>query len=58
MKKAWEGGENPVPGKTVEVWARDGVSKIGKSEFWWWGRDKDAPDNSDIVAYRVIEDEK
>ena len=49
----WAGGENPAPGKRVNVKFRDG--KISddkeKSELWIWDH---ADLKSDIIAYRVV----
>lgn len=55
----WEGGPCPVPVYVrVEVMFRNGVRDIGcPAGVWHWRQDGDVG-GSDIVAYRVIEDEK
>ncbi len=53
----WNGGENPVPGKRVNVKFRDGwVGPNGEeSEFWGWGQNGLA---GDIAAYQVVDEEQ
>ena len=53
----WHGGENPVPGKRVDVRIRAGdESKISmSSEFWSW---KHIGGQGDIIAYRVVDEEQ
>mgnify|MGYP001270384909 CR=1 FL=1 len=49
----WNGGENPVPGKIVEVKLRGGhQSTCHKSEDETWYV---VGDNYDIIAYRVVD---
>ena len=50
----WEGGENPVPGKMVEMEFRDGGKHKDKSDNWPWDHVQSC---SDIVRYRVIDDD-
>jgi hypothetical protein len=48
----WLGGNNPVPGRFVEVIFRDGYRKCGDFEACWQHGN---PEVCDIIAYRVIE---
>jgi len=52
----WNGGENPVPGKMVDVRWRTGVARYaGLSDAWRW---KHIAAPGDIIAYRVVGDAK
>lgn len=50
----WCGGENPVPGKRVDVKYRcEYISYDTDSNLYRW-RHADAKQDSDIIAYRVV----
>lgn len=49
----WRGGENPVPGKLVEVKYRNAVFAKDKSDNYRWTH---ICGNGDIIAYRVIDE--
>lgn len=52
----WFGGENPVPGKRVDVKYRDGIiSKDAFSDCIGWNRTL-LGYGSDIIAYRVVKE--
>lgn len=49
----WPGGENPVPGKCVDVKFRSGeIAYCENSCLYYWDHDYLA--DSDIIAYRVV----
>lgn len=49
----WLGGENPVPGKWVDVKFRNGeIACCENSCLYYW--DHDYLTDSDIIAYRVV----
>jgi hypothetical protein len=48
----WAGGENPAPGKSVQVRLRNGTTGVSRSNDFEWPH---GPERfNDIVAYRVI----
>jgi len=50
----WTGGDNPVPGKQVTVWLRNGDVQAGTSDnFIWKHRGNHRGHNDDIIEYRV-----
>lgn len=53
----WPGGENPAPGKRVDVITRDGFEwkGINSSEFRWYhaGKTLSGRSDSDIIAWRI-----
>lgn len=53
----WNGGENPVPGKEINVRFRDGIEDHlpEDSGIWTWAHEGHA---GDIIAYRVVEEEQ
>lgn len=57
----WHGGENPAPGKMVDVRFRDGGESMREpADDWNWGFPpsrgrKDS--HSDIIAYRILQGE-
>lgn len=52
----WHGGDNPVPGKRVDVKYRDGVVTIDTfSDCIGWSRTL-LGYGSDIIAYRVVKE--
>jgi hypothetical protein len=54
----WDGGENPAGDALVEVQFRNGEIDHGENANGWnWGHG-DSSGNYDIVAYRVVEEER
>lgn len=49
----WTGGENPVPGQMVEIRRRDGFETCPQSSDGARWTPRDAPDQFDIIAYRL-----
>ena len=53
----WHGGENPVPGKLVDIkWRSGEIDYREYSDDWNW-KFSESGSEYDIIAYRVIEEE-
>lgn len=50
-KTPWSGGANPVEGKTVKIWMRDGDTQVEKSDKLRWTHNDWA---GDILFYQVV----